>query len=87
MVSDPQHCLFFCLTFNWHTIGTLFMQYTEEKLMDSELKIVAGMARGLVRLEAFHVITNSVADPGCLSRIPDPSFFQPGLLIRRNFFV
>ncbi len=26
--------------------------------------------------------SGSVADPGCLSRIPDPTFFQPGSRIR-----
>jgi hypothetical protein len=25
-----------------------------------------------------HVVKISVADPGCLSRIPDPTFFHPG---------
>jgi hypothetical protein len=29
---------------------------------------------------AFLIV--SVADPGCLSRIPDPTFFHPGSLIR-----
>jgi hypothetical protein len=24
------------------------------------------------------ILTNRVADPGCLSQIPDPTFFQPG---------
>jgi hypothetical protein len=28
----------------------------------------------------------SVADPGCLSRIPDPTFFHPGSRIRRKEF-
>jgi hypothetical protein len=27
-------------------------------------------------------LTCSVADPGCLSRIPDPTFFNPGSWIR-----
>ncbi len=26
----------------------------------------------------YQGVTNSVADPGCLSRIPDPTFFHPG---------
>jgi hypothetical protein len=26
----------------------------------------------------FYTILASVADPGCLSRIPDPTFFHPG---------
>ncbi len=29
---------------------------------------------------------DSVADPGCLSRIPDPTFFQPGSRIRIKEF-
>jgi hypothetical protein len=28
----------------------------------------------------------SVADPGCLSRIPDPTFFHPGSRIRIKDF-
>jgi hypothetical protein len=28
-------------------------------------------------------IESSVADPGCLSRIPDPNFFHPGFRVNR----
>jgi hypothetical protein len=28
------------------------------------------------------IVKSSVADPGCLSRIPDPTFFHPGSRIR-----
>jgi hypothetical protein len=30
----------------------------------------------------FFIFSGSVADPGCLSRIPDPTFFHPGSRIR-----
>jgi hypothetical protein len=30
----------------------------------------------------FKSLETSVADPGCLSRIPDPTFFHPGSRIR-----
>ncbi len=39
------------------------------------------------RLNRYRYIYISVADPGCLSRIPDPTFFHPGPLIPYlNFF-
>ncbi len=39
----------------------------------------------LSNVAIFSIIDNvlcSVADPGCLSRIPDPTFFHPGSRIR-----
>ncbi len=30
------------------------------------------------RISYHNIVVGSVADPGCLSRIPDPTFFHPG---------
>jgi hypothetical protein len=32
----------------------------------------------------FSLFAGSVADPGCLSRIPDPIFFHPGSRIKKS---
>ncbi len=47
----------------------------------SQLKILQHRKGALVTGKVI-ININSVADPGCLSRIPDPTFFHPGYRIR-----
>jgi hypothetical protein len=48
------------------------------QLLPLQLLEVTRIQRKIIRM----ILTTSVADPGCLSRIPDPTFFHPGSRIR-----
>jgi hypothetical protein len=48
------------------------------QLLPLQLLEVTRIQRKIIRM----ILTASVADPGCLSRIPDPTFFHPGSRIR-----
>jgi hypothetical protein len=70
----------------------LRVQYLDDNATDGsgELSTPAGELIGRSPIHVYVLYFNSVADPGCLSRIPDPTFFHPRSWIhikKFNFFT
>ncbi len=51
--------------------------------METFWKLIKSLLITLMHIcQDLDSVLTSVADPGCLSRIPDPTFFHPGSRIR-----
>ncbi len=85
-VTDPERCqrcwsipLNFSVDLDHYSHNRTHIQL-HSKLICRYLTVFAKtIQKGfLVPVEHFWIYLSSVADPECLSRIPDPNFFYPG---------